>query len=441
MDDFVKVAADGWNFERGGKPFHCTGVNYFPSDVGWAPQLWRQFDAEKTRRHFALMEETGIRVARVFLTWASFLPERAKGLNPQAMERLRQTLRIAEEFGVLLHPTGPDHWEGGSDWMPSTAERDHFAHPEVLETLAEFWAMLAGELKDCPNVFAWDLLNEPHMNENTAEQAGLWADWRKMQPETARLPETYPVTLPENPDIREAYLRFRGQIARNWVKIQTDAIRAADPNHMVTVGLLWFTGTAYGPGYAFDPAFIDDLTDFTCLHYYPPAECGADPARYEQALDELELFIRSYYTGKPVVLQEFGWYGTNEAFAGWGQEGFESQGESVQADFMARLLRRTRGICSGWLPWGLLDVPQAKDLSKYSGLFTSEGLPKEYKKVYEGFCSDVAARGLIRQAAPVRAVDLDYVMRNGSRGLWDGWLGEQRLHGPSDFSYSGGGVK
>src|SRR5271157_2201293 len=55
-----------------GRPFMPFGVTYYRPGTGWAPQLWKQFDAEATRRDFARMKSLGVNCVRVFLSHGSF---------------------------------------------------------------------------------------------------------------------------------------------------------------------------------------------------------------------------------------------------------------------------------------------------------------------------------------------------------------------------------
>ena len=72
----IRVTADGRGFESGqGKPFVPFGINYYRPGQGWAPQLWKKFDAEATRKDFARMKEHGVNCVRVFLTFGSFMME------------------------------------------------------------------------------------------------------------------------------------------------------------------------------------------------------------------------------------------------------------------------------------------------------------------------------------------------------------------------------
>src|SRR5436190_582024 len=69
----IRIAADRRHFvDETGKPFVPFGVNYYRPNTGWAPQIWKQFDAEATRKDFAIMQKLGVNCVRVFLTYHSF---------------------------------------------------------------------------------------------------------------------------------------------------------------------------------------------------------------------------------------------------------------------------------------------------------------------------------------------------------------------------------
>ncbi|MGC8991668.1 MAG: hypothetical protein ACP5MD_16255, partial [Verrucomicrobiia bacterium] len=69
----VRVAPDNRSFVADdGKRFVPFGVNYFRPGTGWAPQIWKQFDPEATRRDFARLRELGANCVRVFSTFGSF---------------------------------------------------------------------------------------------------------------------------------------------------------------------------------------------------------------------------------------------------------------------------------------------------------------------------------------------------------------------------------
>src|SRR5580765_6531282 len=64
----VLVPKDSCTFvTEAGQPFVPFGVNYYRPGTGWAPQIWKQFDPEATRKDFARMKELGVNCVRIFL--------------------------------------------------------------------------------------------------------------------------------------------------------------------------------------------------------------------------------------------------------------------------------------------------------------------------------------------------------------------------------------
>jgi len=114
----VRVARNGRTFiTEKGTPFVPFGVTYYRPGTGWAPQVWKQFEPEATRQDFARMKEFGVNCVRVFLSFGSFCTEPGV-LRPEGLAKFDQFLALAEEAGIYVHPTGPDHWEGPPNWKP-----------------------------------------------------------------------------------------------------------------------------------------------------------------------------------------------------------------------------------------------------------------------------------------------------------------------------------
>ena len=66
------------------------------------------------------MRDLGVNVVRVFATWMSFVESETR-VNEEGFDKFDSMLRIAWENGILLHPTGPDHWEGQPAFMRGDA--------------------------------------------------------------------------------------------------------------------------------------------------------------------------------------------------------------------------------------------------------------------------------------------------------------------------------
>jgi len=71
------------------------------------------------------------------------------------------------------------------------------------------------------------------------------------------------------------YRHFRESMAARWTRCQSAAIKAADPDALVTVGLIQWSVPALLPGVehysAFRPKLLAALLDFQEIHFYPLA--------------------------------------------------------------------------------------------------------------------------------------------------------------------------
>ncbi len=197
--------------------------------------------------------------------------------NQPALDKLKELVQLAERLDLYLDITGLGcyHKADVPKWYD---ELDEAGRWRVQEN---FWRAVATTCKGSPAVFCYDLMNEPILPGEKPE-----ADWL-----TGELSGKYfvqRVTL----DLRG---RTREQVAEAWIKQLTSAIRAVDPDHLITVGVIpWshvFPGAKpifYAPG----PA---KHLDFVCVHMYPKS------GEVQKALDALTV----YRIGKPLVIEEF----------------------------------------------------------------------------------------------------------------------------------------
>ncbi len=403
----VRVSPDGRGFVTAeGRPFVPFGVNYFRPGTGWAPQVWKQFDAAATRRDFARLRALGANCVRVFLTYGSFYPEPGR-LDAEGLARFDQFLALAEEAGLYVHPTGPDHWEGLPEW----ARGDRIAEERVLAALEDFWRLLATRYRGRTVLFAYDLLNEPEVRWDTPAMKARWNAWLQGRyGEAARVREAWgtaerpaalgdvPVPSREAPPGRELldFQHCREAVAVEWTRRQVAAIKAADPEALVTVGLIQWSvpvGIAGAWHYSgFRPARVAPLLDFLEVHYYPLA--GGfyeyqDAEAERRNLAYLELVVREVARpGRPVVLAEFGWYGGGKPTFNQGRHPFAS--EEQQARWCRLVVERTAGRVCGWLNWGLHDHPGARDVTEFIGLLTAEGREKAWAREFRALAGRFA---------------------------------------------------
>ena len=90
---------------EGERRFVPFGVSYYRPGTGCAPQLWKQFDAEATRRDFLRLKEKGGNVVRVFLSFGSFLSEPDR-LDPDGLAKFDRLLDLAGQQEVRLEVLG-----------------------------------------------------------------------------------------------------------------------------------------------------------------------------------------------------------------------------------------------------------------------------------------------------------------------------------------------
>lgn len=423
----IRVAADGRSFESSdGHPFVPFGVTYYRPGTGWAPQVWKQFDADATRRDFALMKRLGVNCVRVFLTYGSFYRKPGE-LDQSGLAKFDQLLAIAEQAGIYIHPTGPDHWEGLPDW----AQGDRIADEGKLQALESFWRLFAAKYQGRSVIFAYDLLNEPAVGWDSEAMRKKWPGWLERKHvssealaaahgHTGLTFATAPIPGGTNALGDRALLdfqEFRESLADDWTARQVGAIRSVDRSALVTVGLIQWSVPVLlaSPKHysGFRPARQARLLDFLEVHFYP-FEHGA----YEYGDDESERRNLSYLDsvvrevarpGKPVVLAEFGWYGGGRPRFDEGRH--PAATEEQQARWCRKVIRGTRGLASGWLTWGLYDQPEATDVSEFTGLISGDGGMKAWGREFRELAAELK-RSPFQPSKPV-----DYPALN-----WDACL-------------------
>ena len=412
----VRIAKDGRTFEtEAGKPFVAFGVNYYRPGTGWAPQVWKQFDAEATRKDFARMKQMGINCVRVFLSYGSFYADPGV-LRQEGLEKFDRFLVLAEEAGIYVHPTGPDHWEGPPNWQPVAV-----GDPRTVQRLAQFWELFAARYRGRHVIFAYDLKNEPAVEWQGDFIPPQWNAWlEKKYGSNAKVSAAWGVTNqlelgkvpipPARTGLRNRQLldfqSFREDLADEWTRRQVAAIKAADPEALVTVGFLqtsvparfWGSVAHYA---GFRPERQAKFLDFMEIHFYPLAR-GAYEYRSEEDelanLAYLESVVREVARpGKPVVLAEFGWYGGAEKPKF--DKGVHPIGtEEQQAKYLRRAVETSAGFVVGWLNWGFHDHPEARDCSELTGLLRVDGSTKAWGNAF----TQLAARYSGKRIPPAR---------------------------------------
>jgi endo-1,4-beta-mannosidase len=185
------------------------------------------------------------------------------------------------------------------------------------------------------------------------------------------------VAVPENrPDSGNPRLldwqHFREYLADEWVRIQVEAIRRADPTHLVTVGYIQWSYPLVrsdNPGRyaAFNPRRQTRWLDFLTVHFYPTfGGPFQSEENWKKNIGYLQAVLAYCRTGKPVVLGEFGWYG------GGAPQHHPYLSEQQQARWICEEIEASRSLADGWLSWPFADSPQSRDISLFAGLVRAD---------------------------------------------------------------------
>ena len=372
----VRVHA-GWRGLVTGEnePFIPIGAMYFRASNGWTPRFWAEFDARAALKDLKTLKALSFNTVRLWLTSLSFYP-RPGVLDPAALEKFDQFLAAAEEAGIYVQVCGLTTWQGRpkSD-VPIWQRGDEYADPKVVEDQVQFWHLMASRYKGRSVILTYELANEPAINWNTPSMQSLWNKWNN---KSTPIPPAK-----DNPGDSAllAYQHFREYVADQWTRRQVDAIKQADPDALVTVGLVqWSVPAIPNPAdvySAFRPQRQAKLLDFMEIHCYPLADGGftyQSEAVEVANLSFLESILKETAApGLPTVLAEFGWYGGGIC-PNFGPPVPASQQQ--QADFCAREVKTSTPLVCGWLNWAMYDDPVAADVTRFSGLFTADGKEK-----------------------------------------------------------------
>jgi hypothetical protein len=177
-------------------------------------------------------------------------------------------------------------------------------------------------------------------------------------------------------DLRH-YLNDRGY---HWCKGQCDVIRSVDPLHMIVSGNNGWLSPDMDLflSNGFQNIALHDLFDFVTFHPYPAWQClpgrRGDPLAAQPAMQFwLHACIgmaRLDHYNKPVVVQEFGWYGG-------GESSFlcplPHRSEAEHAQYTQLLCDALTPHVNGFLNWPTFDMPAANDISNHGGIFTHDG--------------------------------------------------------------------
>ena len=412
--NLIQVSPDGWGFieRETNLPFVPWGCNYYDPFTGWAPKLWQMFDPARVTEQFAHMQAVGVNIVRVFATLSNVLSAPDQ-VSAAGIDKMVQMLGIAQAHGIRIIWSGPGLWEGAPPWWHAATPEECFVKPDLLAMQQIAWEGMARAMRGHPALFAYDLYNEPFIPwQGTPTMRERWLKWRSVHapdaPADLPLPAE-PLALDWSWDLQ----RFREALADEYLDRMTGTIRDHDDTHLVTIGLHqksvpfdWYPPDPYA---AFNPHRLQEMLDYTSIHFYPHhlfhPNLYRDPFETEEGMVETRWQARAdarYVRAgnKPVLMEECGWYGGGAVFFVNREQ--PPLTEQQQTAWCAGLVEATQGDLCGWLFWPYRDTPSSLDPSRRSGFYDDEGRLKDWGRAFARLAPQITAVPPKRQPATVQ---------------------------------------
>ncbi len=317
------------------KVFHPIGFNYIrlqqhpevPTADWHSPFGVGDYSHEEAGRMFRLSRQYGFNVTRVFLSHYNFAPvDDGKSLNPGVMTNLIDFLELARRHETYVILT--TCYNLPSAYYDSLGEEDdrsqdwngHYFNDRIIKSKVAYVGQLVQEIKDrapelLSTVLAYDLDNEVQftMKYEPFKSGGRFEF----------LGETY--DLDRSAEIQ----RLMDVSITHWINLCSDAVKAVDPDAMVSASVFDFKGIGRlsGPGRAREQrskqaladariparplAIAKSKADYVDVHtYIYMGPTGAD-LDYEARLllhsvEYNRLVEACRETGKPLLAGEFG---------------------------------------------------------------------------------------------------------------------------------------
>jgi endo-1,4-beta-mannosidase len=369
------------------QPF-VLGVNYWPRRK--AMYWWNNFDAGEVDDEFAVIQELGMSVVRLFLLWDDFQPQ-PDMVDKAVLANLVKVADIAAAHNLGLdvtfftgHMSGPNwapRWllqerEGFSSpyfgWVrqvvsqgkivPGGNYRNMFSDPVALQAERLLLRTVVGALKDHPAIWMWNLGNEPDL-----------------------------FAWPEN-----------SAAGRAWTHEMVSLIKSIDPVHPVTVG-------THGASLSQDNGLrIDTVhaeTDLPVMHSYPMyVKWSRQPLDPDYVPFTVAL-TASLSGGKPTLMEEFGGCTSLQGHPSetWTWTGYGRQYEQFMAseedfaEYIRLCLPRIQGVGStGAMIWCFADyAPELWDMppcsesrhERHFGFVRPDGTLKPHAQVIKDFAA------------------------------------------------------
>jgi hypothetical protein len=309
------IQVAGSQLTRLGQPITLKGVNYYPQWRPWK-EMWTNWDGPQTERELRQARtDLGVNAVRVLLPYN--WTSKREDAGSVTPNVVGRLREIAQIAGSLDMRLIVTLFDFAKDFpaQGTSVEREHLAYLRAL--LPNF--------ADDERILAWDIHNEP-------DNYGGWK---------------------EDP-----------QKVLDWLGRMADEVHARAPKQLVTVGMgnyqnLWLAGP--------EGRRVVDYSDVVSMHTY-------DSAHAAQALDELRA-----QTGKPIVVEEFGWPSGPPCVANFS----EANQIVMYRDVLAAAKDRTAGV----LAWTLRDFDASRTMrwdggDEYLGMYRADGSLKPSAELF-----------------------------------------------------------
>jgi glycerophosphoryl diester phosphodiesterase len=277
--DWVRVSSDskGFVLAESGQPFIPWGFNYDHEGDGKLLEDYWDDGWPTVASAFREMKELGANVVRIHLQFGKFM-ESPTEPRQHSLRQLGRLLKLAEDTGLYIDLTGLGcyHKQDVPVWYDKLSEQERWAAQAV------FWEAVAKTCSDSPAIFCYDLMNEPVVPGGDKKRD----DW--LGPGFGDKHFVQFISLDRKG-------RNRPDVARDWIRTLTSAIRKHDKRHLVTVGLVPWSLDRPGMTSGFVPERIADDLDFISMHIYP------EKGKIDEAIETVKGFAA---VGKPVVIEE-----------------------------------------------------------------------------------------------------------------------------------------
>ena len=416
-DQFIRVAKDKFNFEDGQHrrfiPFGAFYADERHTEID-PLSYWKHYDKSHIKSDFQLAKSLGCNTLRV--VWTASVTQLPSG---------KRTVLTKDDLAKMDHMLDATRRNGLHLYVAPKVEG---STPQITQD-RELWLSslqtIGQRYKNNPWVLCWELDSEPTTLVGYPGDKEIWLKWlianyhsdaaiakawnadpttpawkdvvwqnltsiiqhsgdfdakRNVKPELWYL-DQYNIS---GSQMVLDWQLFRNDLYTHKISILANALRNADPNHMLTLDFTLYSfplvrnpaapgwGGIYGYSGNDIPA-LSKLVDFFGVHAYPfyvppfstewAEQLTRNDTIFQRELRFLETYIRYFKvnSGKPIVLSENGWHG--------GEGDWQHNTEQDQARWNTALITETQDCAVGWLNWTLRDIPtHDQAITAHSGL-------------------------------------------------------------------------